>query len=60
LAAILMVILALGPLAWRLVDELMAGAHLCDMTIQMSLLACVLCPALLAAALVAGWMRKRS
>jgi hypothetical protein len=29
------------------------------MAIQVNLLVCVLCPALLAAALVAGWMRKR-
>jgi hypothetical protein len=60
LAAMLMVILALAPLLWRLVDELMDGANLSDMDIQLSLLACVVCPAILAAALVAGWMRKRS
>ena len=60
LAAILMVILALGPLVWRLADELMAGAHLTDEVIQVSLLAFVMCPAILAAVLVAGWMRKGS
>ena len=60
LAAILMVILALGPLVWRLADEVMAGAHLTDEAIQVSLLAFILCPAILAAVLVAGWMRKRS
>ena len=60
LAAILMVILALGPLAWRLADELMAGAHLTDEAIQVCLLAFVLCPAILAAVMVAGWMRKGS
>ncbi len=60
LAAILMVILVLGPLVWRLADEVMAGAHLTDEVIQVSLLAFVLCPAILAAVLVAGWMRKGS
>ena len=60
LAAILMVILALGPLVWRLADEVMAGAHLTDEAIQVCLLAFVLCPAILAAVLVAGWMRRGS
>jgi len=60
LAAILMVILALGPLVWRLVDELMAGENPSDMAIQVTLLVCLLWPALLAASLVAGWMRKGS
>lgn len=60
LAAILMVILALGPLVWRLVDELLAGESLTDMAIQVTLLACLLWVAILAAALVAGWMRKGS
>jgi len=60
LAAILMVILALGPLVWHLVDELMAGENPSDMAIQVTLLVCLLWPALLAASLVAGWMRKGS
>ena len=60
LAAILMVILALGPLVWRLADELLAGENLTGETIQVCLLAFILCPAILAAVLVAGWMRRGS
>ena len=59
LAAILLVILALGPFFWRVADELIGGEHFSDMATQFSLWVCILCPALLAAALVAGWSRKR-
>jgi hypothetical protein len=59
LAVTLVVVLGLGPLLWLAVDELIAGGHLGDLTCQLTLLACILCPALLAAALVAGWWRSR-
>jgi len=39
-------------------DDLIGGEHLCDLTTQLSLLVCVLCPALVAAVLVAGWLRR--
>jgi hypothetical protein len=59
LAAILVVVLLLGPLVWWAVDSLIAGEHLSDMTSQFALWVCILCPALVACALLAGWVRKR-
>jgi hypothetical protein len=60
LASILVVVLALGPLAWWALDNLLAGEHLGDLTCQFGVWGCILCPALVAAALVAGWWRNRS
>ncbi len=60
LAAILCVLLAVGPLIWWAVDNLISGGHLGDLTSQFSILVCILCPAILAAAVVAGWLRRRS
>ena len=60
LASILVVILLLGPLVWWAVEELSAGGRLGDLTSQVALLVCMLCPALVAAVLVAGWARNRS
>ena len=60
LAAILLVILALGPFFWRVADDLIGGEHISDIATQFSLWVCILCPALLAAALVAGWSRDKS
>lgn len=59
LAFVLIVLLAIGPLAWRLADDLILGEHFGDLAPQLSLLVCILCPALVAAALVAGWSRRR-
>ncbi len=59
LAAILLVVLLLGPLVWCSVDRLIGGEHWSDVTSQFALWECILCPALVAAALVAGWMRQR-
>jgi hypothetical protein len=59
LAAILIVLLILGPLAWLAFDHFVSGEHLGDLTTQFSLWVCILCPAILAAALVAGRLRKR-
>lgn len=59
LAAILLVLLSLGPLIWIVVDSFSSGARLGDIVTQCSLWACILCPALLAAALV-GWLRRSS
>jgi hypothetical protein len=52
-------LLLIGPLLWEAIDSLIAGEHLADPGSQLSLWACVLCPTLLAAALVAGWRRRR-
>jgi hypothetical protein len=60
LASILVVVLVLGPLVWWAVDNLIAGGHLGDLTCQFSLWVCILCPALVASALLAGWVRRRS
>lgn len=60
LASILVVLLALGPLVWWALDNLFAGEHLGDLTCQFGLWVCILCPALVAAALVAGWWKHRS
>jgi hypothetical protein len=57
LASILVMLLALGPFVWRVADDLIGGEHWGDMATQTSLWVCVACPALLAAALVAGWSR---
>ncbi len=59
LAWILVVILALGPFVWRVVNEMIEGESFSDLATQFSLWVCILCPALLAAVLVAGWVRNR-
>jgi Na+-driven multidrug efflux pump len=59
LAATLLVLLVVGPLVWWAADNLIAGEHMGDLTSEFSLWVCILCPALLAAALMAGWLRKR-
>ncbi len=59
LASILLVVLALGPFFWRVTDDLIGGEHIGDISTEVSLWVCILCPALLAAALVAGWSRNK-
>jgi hypothetical protein len=59
-AALMLMVLALGPFLWRLTDELFEGEHISDIAAQIALWACILSPAILAAALVAGWLRRRS
>lgn len=58
LVGLLLAGLGIAPFVWRVADDLIGGEHLCDLTTQLSLLICVLCPALVAAVLVAGWMRR--
>jgi Na+-driven multidrug efflux pump len=60
LASILLVVLLLGPLVWWAVDSLITAEHLGDLTCQFALWVCILCPALVACALLAGWVRNRS
>jgi hypothetical protein len=60
LASILLVVLLLGPLAWWAVENLLGGSRMGEITGQFALWICILCPALVAAALVAGWLRNRS
>jgi hypothetical protein len=59
LAALVLLLLVTGPLIWLAVDYFNSGGHLGDLNTEFSLWVCILCPALLAAALVAGWLRKR-
>jgi hypothetical protein len=59
LASILLVILAMGPFVWRVTDDLAGGEHWSDVATQGGLWLCILFPALVAAALVAGWLRQR-
>lgn len=59
LAATLVVLLILAPLVWMAVDHFSAGGRMGDLTTEFILWACILCPALLAAALVAGRLRNR-
>lgn len=59
LATVLLMILALGPFLWRVADDLIGGEHWSDIATQTSMWVCLLCPAVLAAALVAGWSRIR-
>lgn len=59
LASLLLALLAFGPLAWRVADDLIGGEHISDIATQTSLWACILFPAVLAAILVAGWSRRK-
>jgi hypothetical protein len=59
LAAVLIALLAFGPFAWRVADDLIGGEHISDIATQTSLWACILCPAILAAFLIAGWSRRK-
>jgi len=59
LAATVLVVLLVGPLAWWAVDSLIAEGRLSDITCQAALWVCILCPALVACALLAGWVRNR-
>ena len=60
IASILVFFLVFGPLIWWAADNLIADEHMGDLASELSLWACILCPALLAAAVVAGWLRHRS
>jgi hypothetical protein len=59
LAALLLVLLALGPFVWHVTDGLLGGEHMADIFTQTSLWICILCPAILAAVIVAGWAHRK-
>jgi len=60
LASIFVILLLMGPAAWRVADDLIGGERFSDVATQFSLLFCLLCSALVAAVLVAGWARRNS
>jgi hypothetical protein len=60
LAIALVVLVMIAPLIWEATDSLIAGEHLADPGSQLSIWACIVCPTILGAALIAGWWRKRS
>lgn len=59
LAALVLILVFLGPFLWRLTYELLEGDHFLDYTSQITLGAGAIASALAASLLVAGWLRRR-
>ena len=58
LAVLLMIPVLMVPFIWWAVEQLQSTGRLYDPASQLALWVCILCPALGAAALVAGWLRR--
>jgi hypothetical protein len=59
IASVLVILLLVGPAAWRVADDLIGGERFGDIATQTSLLFGILCVALVGAVVVAGWARRR-
>ncbi len=59
LAAALVVLFVVGPLVWWITENLVEEGRLSNLTGEIGVWAFFLCSALLASALVAGWVRRK-
>jgi hypothetical protein len=59
LTSVVFILLGVTPLVWWTVDTIIADEHFSETTGQIALWSCTLCPALIAAVLIAGWLHSQ-